>query len=151
LLLSAVLTRSLRKEFFIINREGAYKLDAEYFVAFAGWSVDAIIIDLPLILYAAQPAGMPWTLYKHRTLILKMQKLLHLTAFMGPLPAAASRVWVWVGVWVLRGQKPLEAFEKIFTFYIRCRAKVYCFPQVRARQAALHCQYRSLFHFHAKG
>jgi len=36
LLLSAVLTRSLRKEFFIINREGAYKLDAEYFVAFAG-------------------------------------------------------------------------------------------------------------------
>jgi len=49
------------------------------------------------------------------------------------------------------GQKPLEAFEKIFTFYIRCRAKVYCFPQVRARQAALHCQYRSLFHFHAKG
>lgn len=143
LLLSAFLTQSLRKESFIINREGAYVGYNEYFVEFVRWSVDAIItILIPLISYASQPAGMPWTLYKHRTLIQKMQKLLHLTTFMGRCQLLLLEAQCFVGRW---GQKPLEAFEKIFTFYIRCWAKVYCFPQVRARHAALH------FHFHAKG
>lgn len=99
----------------------------------------------PLISYATQPAGMPWTLYKHRKLILKMQKLLHLTAFMGLLPAAvvspipkifprgigalhgAARCWG-------REKKDLWKLSKRFSpFILDAEAKVYCFPQVRAR------------------